>query len=231
MSHSNDPLRSYDDQKLFNAFERPTSSSAEISAKICFIGNSLTLHGPAPAIGWHHDHGMAASETSNDYAHQTTSLLGLKEQDARFSNFAEIEREALEESQIKLRIRELIGQSAGVAIVQLGDNVSSNEQLKIFHDNLCRLIPIIKEISQCVIVLSTWWESPPKDQLIRQLCERFSVRYVYIGDVFRSKENADRKVRRFKHGGVNDHPGDWGMAQIALRIQDAVKTAFHELGN
>ncbi len=230
MSQSEEPIRPYEDQKLFNAFERPTTTPSGGSPKISFIGNSLTLHGPAPVIGWHHDHGMAASAPGKDYVHQTIRLLGLQEQDARHCNFAEIEREALEEMQIRNRTRELIGQYAGITIVQLGDNVSSSEQLQIFQGNLGRLIPIIKTSSRYVIMLSTWWESPAKDQLICQLCEKFSVQYVYIGDIFQSEENADRKIRRFKHNGVNAHPGDWGMTQIALRIQEALKTEFGELG-
>jgi hypothetical protein len=226
MTQCEDPIRPYDDQKLFNAFEKPTAASSDGSSKISFIGNSLTFHGRAPAIGWHHDHGMAASASGNDYAHQATRLLGLQEQEARYSNFAEIEREALEETKIMLRTRELLGQSAEITVIQLGDNVSSSEQLQIFHDNLCSLIPIIKASSRYVIVLSTWWESRQKDQLICQLCEKFSVEYVYIGDIFRSTENIDRKIERFAHGGVDAHPGDWGMAQIALRIQHAVKNKF-----
>ena len=183
----------------------------------------------APTIGWHHDHGMAASASGNDYVHQTTRLLGLQVEEARYCNFAEIEREALEDTQIRSRIRGLIGECAGITVVQLGDNVSSLEELQIFHDNLCSLIPLVKASSRYVIVLSTWWDSAQKDRLIRQLCENFSVQYIYTGDIFRSKENADRKIRRFKHNGVNAHPGDWGMTQIALRIQAAVKVALGEI--
>ena len=37
--------------------------------KVMFVGNSITLHGVLPSIGWNNEWGMAASAKENDYVH------------------------------------------------------------------------------------------------------------------------------------------------------------------
>lgn len=43
--------------------------------RLLFAGNSITRHGPAPEIGWDHDHGMAASGPDHDYVHRLTAMI------------------------------------------------------------------------------------------------------------------------------------------------------------
>ena len=43
--------------------------------RILFLGNSITLHGPKPDIGWTGNWGMAASSEDKDYVHLVTSAL------------------------------------------------------------------------------------------------------------------------------------------------------------
>lgn len=216
-------LSAYSDQSLFNAFDKPRAGRQLTARKLAFIGNSLTVHGPAPAIGWNHDHGMAASSPDLDYVHQVLARLRVPAEVAGVGNFADFEREPVDADEILRRLQSAVGISATVAVVQLGDNASNQVELQAFADNLCRMIPILKERVQLILVLSTWWESPPKDQLLQKVCELFKIRYVPIGDIFKSPQNRDRSQKRFSHQGVDNHPGDWGMSQIAMRIQSAIE--------
>ncbi len=68
-------------------FERANTVSAENQVKkvsdvqgegrprIMFVGNSITLHGVKPEIGWNNLWGMAASAEEKDYVHQTMRMV------------------------------------------------------------------------------------------------------------------------------------------------------------
>ena len=64
--------------------------------KILFLGNSITKHGPAPAIGWTGNWGMAASAQEKDFVHLVTSSLARTMKAApevRIANIATFERQ------------------------------------------------------------------------------------------------------------------------------------------
>ena len=52
--------------------------------RIMFVGNSITLHRPAPEIGWYGDWGMAASSKDRDYVHLLINHIKSKYPDAAF---------------------------------------------------------------------------------------------------------------------------------------------------
>ncbi len=46
-----------------------TFAAAKKGPRVLFVGNSITLHGPRPQIGWTNNWGMAASARDKDYVH------------------------------------------------------------------------------------------------------------------------------------------------------------------
>lgn len=53
--------------------------------RILFLGNSITLHGPAPEIGWTGNWGMAASVPDKDYVHQLLDRISRRPAERRKS--------------------------------------------------------------------------------------------------------------------------------------------------
>ena len=52
-----------------NAKDQKAFDPAKKGPRVLFVGNSITLHGPRPQIGWTNNWGMAASARDKDYVH------------------------------------------------------------------------------------------------------------------------------------------------------------------
>ena len=211
-----------DSGQEFNSFPKQ-QSLPDAPVKIAFIGNSITLHGAAAEIGWRHQHGMAASLKEEDYCHRLLGLMNAPKENAFIGNFAEAERVDIEGTATMQFLADLlITNKPELTVIQLGDNVSNEAQMTSFQDNLNAIACLAKANSQQVLILSTWWESAAKDKVIQSIAEMTQSEYVYIGDLFTSPKNTDRKQTKYTHAGVDNHPREWGMFAIANRIHQYV---------
>ena len=93
---------------------------------ILFLGNSITLHGPAPQIGWTGNWGMAASSEDKDYVHvllnQITQATGGAPQ-VMVKNIADFERH-LTDYNIQEELKQELAFNADVIIIALGENAA-----------------------------------------------------------------------------------------------------------
>lgn len=202
----------------FNTFPKQ-QSLPDAPVEIAFIGNSITLHGAAAEIGWRHQHGMAASLKEEDYCHRLLGLMNTPKENAFIGNFAEAERADIQGTATMQFLTDLlITNKPQLTVIQLGDNISNEAQMTSFQDNLFAIACLAKANSQQVLILSTWWESAAKDRGIQHIAEMTQSEYVYIGDLFSSPKNTDRNQTKYKHAGVDNHPREWGMHEIANRI-------------
>ena len=108
-----------------HAADQPANKANPTSQKILFLGNSITLHSPAPDIGWTGNWGMAASSEDKDYVHLVTAGLAKSfgsPPKTMVRNVAGFEREyATFEASTKLKEETEFG--AGIIIVAIGENV------------------------------------------------------------------------------------------------------------
>ncbi len=211
----------YDQSEKFNEFE-DHNLVIEDQLKVIFIGNSITLHAPAPDIGWVGNHGMAATHKKYDYCNTLLLQLNIKPENAFIGNFAEMERRSIIDTEILEKIDSLLKRKPLLIVIQLGDNVGNNDQLTSFIENLYQVALMAKKNCHNILMLSTWWESHEKDRVIKHICDLLNLKFIYIGDLFSSECNTDRKVKEFTHTGVDNHPRNWAMEQIANRILTSI---------
>jgi len=196
--------------------------------RILFLGNSITLHGPKPDIGWTGNWGMAASAEDKDYVHLVTSALanhtGSKPQ-IMVRNIADFER-GYATYDVEEQMKDLFAFDPDLVVLAIGENVPAlgSENAKAqFKAGVIRILGCaVAKRHPLVVVRSSFWPDPTKDELLRQACQEADAIFVDAGPLGREAANAARSERSFTHDGVAGHPGDRGMKALADAIVQAV---------
>ena len=191
--------------------------------RILFVGNSITRHGIAPAIGWHWDWGMAASREELDYVHQTASKVLSVCPDACFSivQVAEWERSYKDDEKV-LHLFETARQFApDIIVMRLIENATVlPEDWQVFQDAYGRLIRFLDGGSKAKVLITTGFWHHKGDGALRLFAEKNGYPLVELGDLGDTDEM--KALGLFEHHGVSIHPGDLGMTAIADRIFDGI---------
>lgn len=177
--------------------DAPAQPLAAKHTDLLVIGNSITRHPPLASIAWAGDWGMAASSRDRDFAHLVGAGLGLP---VTATNAAQLERDPsapLPDWQVG---------PGTVVVLELGDNGLP-----------ARYADIVAAVrgGASLTCLSTYWEKPERDAVIKATCEAAGGRYVYIGDIYPTRQDV---MGPELHSFVVSHPGDWSMARIAERV-------------
>ncbi len=96
-------------------------------AKGAVLGNSITLHGPAPQIGWTGKWGMAASREELDYVHRLLKQMSQhadNEPESMVRNIADFER-GLEQFDLAQTLKAEWEFGADLVVIAIGENVSA----------------------------------------------------------------------------------------------------------
>lgn len=217
---------------VLNAADAPTAQPVIGTlpvGKVLFLGNSITLHGPAPQIGWTGNWGMAASAKELDYVHlltaQITKAAGAKPQ-TMVRNIADFERQHLGFNIAKEFKAELEFQP-DLVIVAIGENVpelGTDEAIANYATSYRRLLDEFRKAGQAsLFVRSSFWPNTVKDDIMRKACADVGGTFVDISELGRDPSNAAKAERKIEHEGVAGHPGDKGMRAIADAIFAAIQ--------
>jgi len=180
-------------------------------SNLVVVGNSITIHGPAPTVGWYGDWGMAAPAADKDFSHIVGAALNVP---VSVNNLG-IESEP-ENSLPKIPIlADKIGPGTAV-ILELGDNAPFGD-VAAFGSAYNQLAAAMSKANSLICV-STFWHYQNVDDIIKHACETHGGHYAYIGDIFTDPTNPDRQSTAYSDWMVNVHPHVWGHARIAERV-------------
>jgi hypothetical protein len=196
--------------------------------KILFIGNSITFIGKQPWFGWNHEHGMAASEQSKDYVHQTVRILkekGLDLEPVLGSRDCEICDGVIGEHIERLAdVREI---RPRYVVVQLGENSDAVEiRSGRLTEQYGTLLQGLKDNgARKIFCLSTWDEDSladaHNDAILRAIRSHRDVKVVDITALAKDRANYGDSLL-FPNVDVRWHPGDQGMEAIARALAAAI---------
>lgn len=185
--------------------------------KIMFVGNSITRHGVKEDIGWLWDFGMAASCKEKDYVHLLMSKLD-ERVSARYcicqaANWEQNHQNPEKVLDIYTDARDF---GADIIVMRIVENCHNGFDAEAFRKNYPEFINYLNTNNARLILTSGFWAHEAADGIIEETAEKMGVPFVYLGDLGKNPDmRADGK---FWHEGVQYHPGDLGMENIANRI-------------
>jgi hypothetical protein len=197
--------------------------------KVLFLGNSITLHGPAPKIGWEGNWGMAATAEDKDFVHLLLSRIAKAtggKPKVKISNIADFERQ-LDGYKLKEGLKKELAFEADLVIVAIGENVSALDSDDAKEKFKAAFTSLLSELMQHgepkLFVRSCFWADPVKDASMKQACEDAGGIYVDNSTLGSEETNYARAERKIEHAGVGAHPGDKGMKAIADALWSAIE--------
>lgn len=197
--------------------------------RVLYLGNSITLHGPAEKIGWTGNWGMAASSQASDYVHLLTGKLAAAtggEPEVRVKNIAAFER-TLDQYDIAAELKDELAFRPELVIVAIGENVAALKEDADRDRFRTSLDALLKAISAAgarkTFVRGNFWVAPDKDAILRASAKAAGATFVDLGEMGRDPSMMARSERKIDHDGVAAHPGDKGMKGIADALWAAIE--------
>ncbi|MBQ4480789.1 MAG: SGNH/GDSL hydrolase family protein [Victivallales bacterium] len=203
-----------DDQHVFFLSDKASSGR-----RVLFIGNSITLHGYRPSIGWFHsDCGMAASGPEHDYVHLV--LKGLSASRPAIGCIAQIgdwELNFWDDGILHDVYQGAADWKPELVIARLGENVRPEKMAQYpLLPHFVRMVRFFAGTDARVVVTDTFWPNAEKERILAEAAQELGAPLVHLADL--GTQDSMKAVGLFEHSGVAGHPGDAGMAAIAERI-------------
>ena len=214
-----------------NAKDQTVFDATKKGPRVLFVGNSITLHGPRPQIGWTNSWGMAATCRDNDYVHLLQRKIAAARPDAQcclLQVAASFERSFfLADWSCEKNFAWARAFKPDVIVLFFGANVpyeydaGKMKPARTFGDALDAFLSYLDPDRKAHVLMSQGFYMRPKLDAEKESVARRR------GDVFVNME--DIRSRKDVRGRYN-HPGDLGMRLIAERFWEKMEDAVKSFG-
>lgn len=194
-------------------------NTAGTGKRILFVGNSITLHGVRPEIGWHGCWGMAASAEEKDYVHLTMGKVRSIIPDAAFCicQVADWERNFFRGDEVLEQYAYARAFEADIILLRMVENCPKKEyEYNIFMEQLDKLVRYLNKTGTAKVIVTTGFWKHPADEALRAWAATNSAPLCELGHL--GEQDEMKAIGLFDHSGVANHPGDAGMQAIADAI-------------
>lgn len=205
------------------------TNTAGTGKRILFVGNSITLHGIRPEIGWHGCWGMAASAKEKDYVNLTIKRVKQTDADAAFCicQVAEWERNYPRGQEYYVNYSNARAFEADIIILRLVENCPKKDYEKqLFMAQYDALVRYLDSTGGAKVIVTTGFWKHPADEAIRAWAIEHKHPLCDLGEL--GEQDEMKAVGLFEHTGVANHPGDAGMQAIADAIWAELKPMLEE---
>jgi GDSL-like Lipase/Acylhydrolase family len=188
-----------------------------------FVGNSITLHAPAPEIGWKGNWGMAATAADKDYRSLLMAQLNQRRNNTESIIFRAVPFEQQYWNYDLANLQEITAKSPDLIIIRIGENVDEGKiwlyKFEQYYHELVKLA--VKYEGAKVICVGSFWNQPDVNRVMKAQADYFGVDWVKIDDLLADPSNTAKGL--YSDPGVALHPSDKGMKAISDRIWKVIE--------
>ena len=201
----------------FISCKKDASNSLHFN-QILILGNSITIHPPAPSIGWFGNWGMAASSRDKDFAHIIGATLNTRVDPVNLSEW-----EALGMRYDLTKLIPYFKSKPDLVIIRMGENINDIANLKMALGVLIDYIKIQNPKAR-LIITGRFWRNDEIDDILSLHAMESNIPFVKLNQLELGENvsfiganiiGEDGLSHPIIDQGIANHPGDLGMRRIA----------------
>lgn len=213
-SFNNEPLEAVNDSLMIGA---------DSTITCLFLGNSLTYTGVPEEEPDKAKRGMTSTAKDKDYVHVLVKMIAEnKHVNIKYSllNIAQFERTFTRHSFSLNKIALAENRQPDYLFVQIGENVAKTdiEDTEKYETEYVKLLSLFPDSKKIITI--PFWPDKDKEYATTHIAIKSNS---YLVDISHLGAGTDPKnfassYRKYSIPGVGNHPGDYGMANIAKSI-------------